>query len=292
MSRAPARSLLALLVLAWPVGALAQQDARPDALTQEQRQAEIRQLGWLSGSQHLDSSKSILALPDGFRLVKNADAKRLDELINAHSASEVEAIVVGDHGLIYFTHTDDGYVTEDDWSSVDVKAMIDQISQGTEAGNAQRQAQGLPPVHVAGWLQEPVFDKDNNMVHWAIQATEDGGDALVNAVTLKLDRYGYERINWATSLAEYTPTGGAADVMLAAQSFEPGARYSDHVSADKVAGYGIGALVATVAGVKLAKVLGFGALILLAKKFLVVIIAGIGAAFAAVKRLFSSRKQS
>jgi uncharacterized membrane-anchored protein len=284
--------LVAVLLALVPLTAFAQ--IAPNAaapLTAEQRRAEVKRLSWTTGTQSLAQSKSTLALPDGFQMVRDADAIRLNTLVNGTTANGLEAIVRDNKSVVYFYYADAGYVTDDDWSSVDPAAMIEQIKSGTEQDNTERQNQGLPALHVTGWLQQPVFDKATNTVHWAIQA-ESAGGSLVNAITLKLNRYGYERINWATDLANYTPTGGTADIMLAAQNFDTGARYEDHVSADNVAGYGIGALVATVAGVKLAKVFGLGALLLLGKKFLVVIIAGCAAAFSAVKRFLMAKKRS
>jgi uncharacterized membrane-anchored protein len=284
--------LVAVFLALIPLTAHAQKapDGAPP-LSAEQRRAEVQRLNWMTGTQPLTQSKSTLALPDGFQMVRDADALRLHTLLNGTTGTGPEAIVHDNKSVVYFYYADAGYVTDDDWSSVDPAAMIEQIKSGTEQENAARQNQGLPALHVIGWLQQPVFDKATNTVHWAIQA-EAAGTSLVNAITLKLSRYGYERINWATDLANYTPTGGTADIMLAAQHFDTGARYEDHVSADKVAGYGIGALVATVAGVKLAKVFGLGALLLLGKKFIVVIIAGCAAAWSAVKRFLTGRKRT
>jgi|HubBroStandDraft_1064217.scaffolds.fasta_scaffold00011_28 uncharacterized membrane-anchored protein len=290
----PRVQLLAVVVLVVsPVGVPAQTPSpAPAPLTAEQRTAEIRKMNWLEGKQPLTRSKSTLALPDGFGMVRDAEARRMDMLINGVGDDELEAIVSGNKGTVYFSYVDAGYVTDDDWSNVDASGMIDDIKSGTEEANAERESQGLGRMHVTGWLQQPVFDKPTKTVHWAIEGTADDG-AWVNAIALKLGRYGYERITWATAPEDYRPTGGTTDVMLAAQNFDSGARYEDHVSADKLAGYGIGALVATVAGVKIAQVLGFGAILLFAKKFIVLIIAGVAAAFGAVRRFFGgSRKQS
>ena len=49
-------------------------------------------------------------------------------------------------------------------------------------------------------------------------------------------------------------------------SFDPGFRFSDYVQGDKLAGYGIAALVGTAAGATIAKTVGFGAILLLFKE--------------------------
>jgi len=284
-------TLLAALVILLPVAAAGQAPSPAAPLTMEQRYAEIRQMNWLGGKQPLASSKTMLALPDGFTMVRDAEARRMDNLLNGDTDDELEAIVHGGKGTVYFSYVDAGYVTDDDWSSVDATAMMDDIRKSTDEGNDERKSQGLAELRVTGWLQQPVFDKATKTVHWAIEGSADDGP-FVNAIALKLGRYGYERITWATAPADYQPTGGTSDVMLAAQSFDSGARYEDHISADKIAGFGVGALVASVAGVKLAKVLGFGAVILLVKKFGVVLLAGCAAAFGAVRRWLTGKKKA
>jgi uncharacterized membrane-anchored protein len=54
---------------------------------------------------------------------------------------------------------------------------------------------------------------------------------------------------------------------LADHRYDPGQRYEDHAAGDKLAGFGIAALVGAVAGAKLAKVAAVGGLLLLVKKF-------------------------
>src|SRR4051812_7395476 len=58
--------------------------------------------------------------------------------------------------------------------------------------------------------------------------------------------------------------------VMQARSFDPGSRYSDHIDGDKMAGYGIAALVGAIAGAKVVKVAaGLGLLVLLKKFFIV-----------------------
>jgi uncharacterized membrane-anchored protein len=84
----------------------------------------------------------------------------------------------------------------------------------------------------------------------------------------------------------YVPQGGALDQMTRAHTFNPGARYADFLPGDKTAGYGIAALVGTVVGVKVLKAGGLVFLLVLLKKFGVIIVAAVGAALIKMKRIF------
>jgi uncharacterized membrane-anchored protein len=125
--------LVAVLLALVPLTAFAQ--IAPNAaapLTAEQRRAEVKRLSWTTGTQSLAQSKSTLALPDGFQMVRDADAIRLNTLVNGTTANGLEAIVRDNKSVVYFYYADAGYVTDDDWSSVDPAAMIEQINSGTE----------------------------------------------------------------------------------------------------------------------------------------------------------------
>jgi uncharacterized membrane-anchored protein len=92
--------------------------------------------------------------------------------------------------------------------------------------------------------------------------------------------------------SDYKAAGGELDTVLRVHSFAPGTQYSDHVSTDKVASYGIASLVALVAGTKLVKAAGAGAFLVLLKKFGVVIVGAGAALLAWLKRLFTRKSES
>ena len=83
--------------------------------------------------------------------------------------------------------------------------------------------------------------------------SDDSPAPIVNSVAIKLGRHGYEKFTWVTAKETYVAKGGMLDRIVAAQSFNQGARYQDYVTGDKLAGYGIAALVGTVAGATLVK---------------------------------------
>ena len=74
--------------------------------------------------------------------------------------------------------------------------------------------------------------------------------------------------------------------MLRAHSFDPGYRYSDHQSGDRVALYGIAGLVAAVAGAKAVKVAAGVGLAVILKKFGAIAFAAVAAALFRLKNVF------
>ena len=264
-------------------------------MTTEQRRDEIGKIPWTrDGSHKLGESSSTISIPPNHFAAFAADAARFETLVgNGDLATKhLEAIVINerDEQVIFLSFNDEGYVTLDDWKDVDAAAMLDTIKDNTEKGNAEKVRDGFLPVHVKGWLQQPTLDRDSNTVRWAI-AADDGSTAIVNAVELRLGRRGFEKLIWVGDADAYVAQGGELDLMLRAHAFDPGFRYADYVTGDKVAAYGVGALVATLVGAKLAKVGLFAGLLVLLKKFGVFAVVALGGLLAKFRRAIFGKKQ-
>ncbi|MBV8739908.1 MAG: DUF2167 domain-containing protein [Alphaproteobacteria bacterium] len=257
-------------------------------MTEEQRAEAMRHLHWLpSETYKLPASNSALALPSGYHAVLGEDARRFITLSGEPSDPATEAVILSPKfdDEIIFESANEGYVSLDDWKDIDPTVMIDSIRRNTEEANKTRVQQGIEEVHVVGWLQEPTLDRQTSTVYWAIEGATNSGH-IVNSIALRLGRNGYERLNWVTDKARYAPIGGQLDLMLRAHSFEPGARYSDHLPGDKTAAYTIAGLVAAVAGAKVIKAVAGVGLLVLFKKLSVLIFGAFAAALYKLKALF------
>ncbi|HVR01334.1 MAG TPA: DUF2167 domain-containing protein, partial [Polyangia bacterium] len=134
---------------------------------------------------------------------------------------------------------------------------------------------------------------------WGIRGKNDDGTiSTINYYTRVLGRHGFVALNLMDDPASIEAAKIDGLVVLRATTFKPGARYEDFdKKSDKVAEYGLAALVlggAGAVGVKLVKVgllAKFGgkliALIIAGKKLVVLFFVGIGAW---LKKVFSGRK--
>jgi uncharacterized membrane-anchored protein len=279
--------ITALLALAFCSSALAA-DAGAGPQSQEDRIKAIRALGWAgAGNYPLSASHSVLAIPQGYQVLVGEDARKFVTLSGDPRDDSVEALVVNlkSSDAVFFQTYGEGHVSLDDWSDVDAAEMLSQIRSGTEEANKERRQQGVSTLQVIGWLQQPTLQRDSSTVYWALEGS-DGQEAFVNSVALRRGREGYEELIWVTAKDTYVAAGGDLAAMLKAHSFDQGHRYGDFVAGDKVATYGIAGLVAAVAGAKVLKVAGLGVLLVLLKKFGVVIIAVIGGLIYKLRRGF------
>ena len=194
--------------------------------------------------------------------------------------------------LVIARYESSGYIKDDDAKDWNVDDLFKSLKEGTEAGNKHRADMGLPPLEIVGWVQKPSYEGATHRLVWSMAARSPGeseADQTINYNTYALGREGYVSLNLITSRATVDKDKPAAHTLLSALNFENGKRYEDfNSSTDKMAEYGIAALVAGVA----AKKLGLIAIVLaFAAKFAkVLLLAGAGAV--AVFAKFFKRKDS
>ena len=128
---------------------------------------------------------------------------------------------------------------------------------------------------------------------WSAEARDKSGqdaDPVVNYNTYVLGREGYVPLNLITNSSSVEADKPAAHELLAAVKFADGKRYGDfNSSTDKVATYGLAALVGGLAAKKLGLLAAAGVFI---AKFAKLIIVGVAAAGGAVAKFFKGRNAS
>jgi len=114
-----------------------------------------------------------------------------------------------------------------------------------------------------------------------------------------LGRSGTMNVDLILRPKEYAQTLPNFDAVLGGFKFNPGRRYSDYVSGDKVAEYGLTALIAGGAGalaVKTGLLAKFWklivALLLALKKLIIIVFAGIAALFRKIKNWITGRQNA
>jgi uncharacterized membrane-anchored protein len=182
--------------------------------------------------------------------------------------------------FVLFSYDGSGYVRDDEGSNLDADAILESVRRGTEESNKERKRQGWGTVLVDGWATKPFYDRSTNNLTWAITAHDNTGGRTVNHSVRLLGRGGVMHADLVATpeqLAALVPTFNG---MIGAFTYSPGFKYAEWRSGDKVAAYGLTALVAGGAGVALAK---SGLLV----KFWKLIVAGIAAAAAVLKKMWS-----
>ncbi len=236
--------------------------------------------------------QATLKLPEGYVFIPQPQADRMLKAMGNGSDPRRIGLIFppGSEAFVVARYFDSGYVKDEEAKDWKADELLQGLKEGTEERNKERAELGIPPMEVVGWVQPPRYDAGTHRLLWSVETREKGGaDGArgINYNTYVLGREGYLSLNLVTSLASIDKDKDIAATLLQATSFNSGKTYADfNASTDKVAEYGIAALVAGVA----AKKLGFFALIAaFAAKFAKLIGVAAVALLAALRRLFGKK---
>jgi uncharacterized membrane-anchored protein len=234
-----------------------------------------------------------LDLPEGFGFIPQKESTALMSAMGNGPGDDLLGLIVplGEaRWFVVANYDPSGYIKDDDAKHWDAEKLLQNLKDGTEAGNAARAKVGVPPLKVTRWIEPPAYTADSHRLIWSAEAQRKDGvaeDPTVNYNTYVLGREGFISMNLITSASGVAADKDAARVLLSAVNFNDGKRYGDFDSStDKVAAYGLAALVAGVAAKKI------GLLALLAAtvvKFAKVIAVAVAAAIAVASRWLKGR---
>jgi uncharacterized membrane-anchored protein len=239
-----------------------------------------------------------LTLADDQAFVPAAEANQImDALGNGRSTARQGLIVSRRRDaqwMIDVKWVDEGYVRDGDAKEWQADALLDSLREGTENGNAERLARGLPALEVVGWVEPPAYDAAAHRLVWSLALNEKGAPAdrqqTINYNTYALGRDGFFSLDLVTFADTIALDKDVVRQLLGTLAYGPGKRYEDFdQSTDKVAAYGLAALIGAVAVKKLG-------LLALAAAFFVKIwkvgMIAVFGAFAAVRRILKGRRRS
>jgi uncharacterized membrane-anchored protein len=228
--------------------------------------------------------QAAIKLPAGYGFVPRKEAAAVMRLMgNTTGEDFVGLIFPEDHAKNWFASVDfekSGYIKDDDAKDWNAGELLQSLKDGTEAGNADRQKMGFQPLMVTRWIEAPAYESATHRLVWSAEAKLKQGqdpDPTINYNTYVLGREGYIALNLITASSTVEADKPSAKELLAAVDFDSGKRYSDFNSpTDKVAAYGLAALVAGVAAKKLGLLALAGAFILKFAKVIAIAAAATG----------------
>ncbi|HVY99542.1 MAG TPA: DUF2167 domain-containing protein [Dongiaceae bacterium] len=273
-----------------PSGPEADTQSATQPMTDEEYRQKLQALHWVDGPKDLPAlGNATLSLPDHYIFLDDADTKKFMVLNENPPDSGAEQLFAPDdlHWFALIDFSADGYVKDDE--KIDADAILAGIKEGNEAANAERRKNGWGEVEIVGWKKAPYYDEQTKRLEWALEAREERGETI-NFLTKILGRRGVtsailvaEPDHFDSDLAEFKQ-------VLTHYTFNPGEKYSEYKAGDKIASYGLAALIAGGAAAVATKV-GFwkwlGLALAASWKFIWVPIV---AAFAGLKRLFRRRR--
>ena len=296
MLKTSARAALAAFVLAYASFAFAQAPASPEDAAK--LKAFIDSLHFRSGEIVMSDAKARFHLGPQFRYLEKTDARRvLEEYWGNPPDDSVLGMVVPTAApidqeggwAVVVTYSDEGYVSDEDAAKIDYADMAKQLKEQTEDANAERKKAGYPAVHMLGWAVPPRYDSASKKLYWAKEASFEGEtEHTLNYDIRVLGRHGFISLNAVAGMSQLGSVQSGMQQLLPMAEFDSGARYADYdASNDKLAGYGVAALIGGGIAAKTGLLAKLGALLIAGKKLIVFLFIGL---VAGVRKLFGGKQ--
>lgn len=295
---------LASLLLTLPLLASSDQQSK-EAIIQEQIIAAYSAMGnaAIQGPSEISlSDQAKLDLDQNYVFIPKEEAEVYMKAVgNGVNPNLIGLILSEDGGLewtISIKYNPEGYIREDDAKNWNADNLLTELIEGTEESNVARKAEGYDTFHVVQWIEKPNYDTLNHKLIWSIEgkvddiplSDEPDYDRFVNYNTYAFGRNGYLQFTLMTDKSSVEANKVHAANILKATSFNEGNRYEDFVEGqDRVAEYGLAALIVGAAAKKLGLIGMVGVFLI---KIWKIIAVGAVFAFGAIRRFFGGKKEA
>lgn len=205
-------------------------------------------------------NQATLAVPEQLVFVPKEEAGRILRSYGNITSKYLLGIVTnrgpGDEVLIVIHFEKDGYVADEDAHDWNADDLLAELRRNNERANEDRVARGFPRHKLIGWIKKPTYDGTRHHLVWSVASANEnepeGKENVVNYNTFALGREGYLSLNLVTHTSLVDAQKPIAHALLDGLAYVPGKRYEDFNRAtDKIAAYGLAALVGGIAAKKL-----------------------------------------
>ena len=280
------RSLLLLVPLLCATFLPAEEAPPADAATEAIKLAAS--LTYQKGAVTLADGLAQISLPADYRYLNAADTEKvLVNLWGNPRGARVLGMIVpagfdplaagGWAAVLSFD--DDGYVKDDDAAKINYTDLLKQMQEEIADASKERVKEGYGSIALVGWAEPPHYDPATHKLYWAKELKFGAeNEHTLNYNIRMLGRRGVLVVNAVAPMAELPAVQAATPALLSMVNFQEGHRYADfNGDTDKVATYGLAALVAGGFAAKAGffKVLWLG--ILAFKKFIIIAVIALAA---------------
>jgi uncharacterized membrane-anchored protein len=260
---------------------------------------EAPTFNYQTGNIVLPNKVATLHLAGNYRYLDAAETEKLLVAWGNEPGNETQGAIVPNEvdpmdtegWAVILTYIDDGHVDDADAAEIDYDDMLKDLKAGTEENNEARTQNGYQAVHLLGWAEKPHYDAAAKKLYWAKELDFEGNELhTLNYDVRVLGREGVLSMNAVATMNQLDEIRRDMKPLIQVAEFNEGHRYADFNSkTDRLAEYGLGALIAGGVAAKLGLFAKLGALLLAFKKFIVI---GLIAAGGLVVKLFGKKKDT
>ena len=238
------RRMTAILgvTLALGVCGLALADAQP-APPKEDPGSDVN---WIQGPATGElGSIATVSVPEKFVFAGPEDTRKLMEAMHNPTSGAEMGFIAPEEGswFIVFEYDDSGHVADDEKGKLDADEILKTMRESQKEGNKERAKRGWNTLELTGWTAPPHYDAKSNNLEWGTRLKSSSGSENVNYNSRLLGRTGVMSATFVGDEAAMTEAMTVYRTILEGHTFVAGQKYAEFRSGDKVAKYGLTALI-------------------------------------------------
>jgi len=233
-------------------------------------------------------NKATIFLPEDYLYLNIEDTDKYLELSQNFPTGDENLFAPYEGWESYFSFDDIGYVKDDE--EINSDELLQQMKDVDERGNKLRKERGWKQLFTVGWEFPPRYDSVQKRLEWAYLVRDENNNKIVNYQTRILGKSGVMEVVLVATPDMLNQAVQELNSNLSTFAFKQGEKYGDYTEGDRVAEYGLAALIAGGAAA-LATKKGFWAVIVgffvAMKKFAIIAVIAV---FGFLISLFKKKK--
>jgi uncharacterized membrane-anchored protein len=269
----------------------------PSSEAASSEEAALPELKFTTGDIVLPNKVATLHLGEKYHYLAPAEASQLLQMWGNPPDDTTQGAIypagvnpLSDSGwAVFLTYLDEGHIDDSDAAEIDYDDLLKDMKEGVESNNDARKEAGYPAMHLVKWAEPPRYDAATKKLYWAkeIQSENSESNALNYDVRV-LGREGVLSMQAVAPMDLLTQVRTDMRPLLDVAEFNEGYRYAEfNAKTDRVAAYGLGALIAGGMAAKAGLFAKLFAFLLMAKKFVIIGLVALGGFIA---KMFGKKK--
>ncbi|CAM5461429.1 DUF2167 domain-containing protein [Eoetvoesiella caeni] len=227
---------LLYILLFLPLLAIAQQ--QPNRIQQE-----LAKLAWQDGpSKGVVGANATISIPKGYVFLDGANTRKFLEL-NGNPPQENNYTIAPNtlNWFAIFQIAPTGYIKDDE--KIDPDALMKKLKESDISNNEERKRLNMSAIYTDDWVRPPHYDIQTKRLEWGVQLHSADGMKNVNYTSRILGRTGV-----MSAILVSDPNTLDQDIRefkqtLAGFTYNSGQTYAEFKQGDKMAEYGLAALI-------------------------------------------------
>lgn len=218
--------------------------AQNDQAQQQTAARQIMALHWVEGPANVSvGDNATFRVPAGYRFLGPSGTARFMEL-NHNLPQPAGTTVFAPDDLRWFgvfLYSDVGHVPDNE--KIDPDSLLSTLRQGQAEANKELAARGWATAQVVGWKYSPFYDATTHNLSWAVDYRDSDGTDTINYNTRLLSRTGYTSAILVADPTTLQSSVAQFKSVVPGYNYLSDQTYAEYKPGDKVAKYGLAALV-------------------------------------------------